>query len=177
MGEELKEDILYTAEEIAEKLKITKATVYEMIKRGDLEAHHIGRYVRISKQQFDNYLLKAKGWENVYEGTIIRENGEVFVRVDSVKIRVDTDLEDNVKVSIKPENIILSNERFTSSARNIFQGKVTDIIKEPTKVLVSVDIGIPMKVLITEKSLKEMKIEIASELFVVFKTMAVVVYK
>ena len=52
----LTEDILYTPEEIAQKLKITKGTVYEMIKRGELEAHRIGRYLRISRTQFDKYL-------------------------------------------------------------------------------------------------------------------------
>lgn len=173
----MNEDILFTAEEIAEKLKITKATVYEMIKRGELEAHHIGRYIRISQVQFDNYLLKAKGWNNIYEATIITENGDNFAIVGSVKIRVDTELKGHVNISIKPENIILSNEKFTSSARNIFKGKVTDIIKESTKVLVSIDIGIPFKVLITENSLNEMNIVKGAEVYLVFKTMSVIVYK
>lgn len=173
----MKEDILFTAEEIAEKLKITKATVYEMIKRGELEAHHIGRYIRISQAQFDNYLLKAKGWENIYDATIIRENKETFASVNSIKIRVDTEFEGSAKISIKPENIILSKERFTSSARNMFKGKVTDIIRESTKVLVSIDIGIPIKVLITENSLNEMDIIKDAEIYAVFKTMSVVVYK
>lgn len=38
----MNEDILYTPDEIAQKLKITKSTVYEMIKRGDLDAHRMG---------------------------------------------------------------------------------------------------------------------------------------
>ncbi|HHY78052.1 MAG TPA: helix-turn-helix domain-containing protein [Clostridiales bacterium] len=45
----MNEDILYTPEKIAQKLKITKGTVYEMIKREELEAHHIVRHLRISK--------------------------------------------------------------------------------------------------------------------------------
>ena len=66
----MNDDILYTPEEIAQKLKITKSTVYEMIKRGDLDAHRMGKHLRISNSQYEIYLLKAKGYE--YRG---REEG------------------------------------------------------------------------------------------------------
>ena len=42
---------LFTPEEVAAKLKLSKYTIYEMIKRGDLEAHRIGRGLRISAKQ------------------------------------------------------------------------------------------------------------------------------
>ena len=54
-------NLLFTPEEISKKLKITKNTVYEMIKRGDLDAHRLGKHLRISQSQFENYLLKSKG--------------------------------------------------------------------------------------------------------------------
>ena len=173
----MNEDILYTPEEIAQKLKLTKGTVYEMIKRGELEAHRIGRYIRISQTQFEAYLLKAKGYDNSYEATLIRENDETFAKVDAVKIHVDTPLEGQVKISIRPENIILSREAFVSSARNSYKGKVTAIINTGSKILVTVNIGIPINVFITAKSLEEMEIKEESEVYVVFKTMSVMVYK
>lgn len=171
------EYILYKPEEIAEKLKITKGTVYEFIKRGELEAHHIGRHIRISNIQFETYLLKSKGYENVYDAAIVKENDETFANIGSVKINVSTALDGSVKVSIRPENIILAKGTFISSARNIFKGIVTDIINEENSSIVVVDIGIPIKSLITVKSLKEMGIEKGTELYVIFKAMSVVVYK
>lgn len=173
----MNEDILYTPEEIAQKLRLTKGTVYEMIKRGELEAHRIGRYIRISQTQFEVYLLKAKGYDNSYEATLIKENDETFAKVESVKIHVDTPLEGQVKISIRPENIILSKETFISSARNSYKGKVTAIVNTGSKILVTVNIGIPINVFITAKSLKEMEIKEESEIYVVFKTMSVMVYK
>jgi molybdopterin-binding protein len=173
----LNEDVLYTPEEIALKLRITKGTVYEMIKRGELEAHRIGRYIRISQTQFELYLLKAKGYENIYEAVISRESGGTFANIGSIKIYVDTALEGQVKVSVRPENIILSMGTFISSARNVHKGTVTDIIASGSKVFVTVDIGISIKALITEKSLREMRIEKGTELYAVFKTMSVTVYK
>lgn len=173
----MNEDILYTPEEIAQKLRITKGTVYDMIKRKELEAHRIGRHIRISQTQYDMYLLKARGYDNIYEATISRENDETYANIGAVKIHVDTPLEGQVKVSIRPENIILSMGTFISSARNIHKGRVTDIINTDHGVLVVVDIGIPVKALITMKSLKDMGIEKGTELYVVFKTMSVIVYK
>ena len=41
---------LYTAQEIADKLKIKKTTVYELIKRGELESSKIGKQLRISEE-------------------------------------------------------------------------------------------------------------------------------
>ena len=47
---------LYTAQEIADKLKIKKTTVYELIKRGELESSKIGKQLRISEEQLNRYL-------------------------------------------------------------------------------------------------------------------------
>lgn len=55
-------DKIYTAQEVADKLKIKKTTVYELIKRGDMQAKKVGKQLRISQQQLDQYLglLSAK---------------------------------------------------------------------------------------------------------------------
>lgn len=47
--------------EVAEILGITKNTVYEMIKRGELPAYKIGRKLRIDKSDIDNYINSQKG--------------------------------------------------------------------------------------------------------------------
>jgi molybdopterin-binding protein len=171
------DDILYTPEEIAQKLKITKSTVYEMIKRGDLDAHRMGKHLRISKSQFEIYLLKAKGYENSYDANLIFENEEVFAEIDSVKIHVNTELEGKVKISIKPEDIILSKDSFISSARNVHKGIVSDIILDGNTAKIVLNIGIPIVALITKKSLNHLSIEKGNELYAIFKTMSVKVYR
>ena len=47
---------LLTTEEVAEKLKVSKYTVYEMIKRGKIQALRIGRVYRITENDLDEYL-------------------------------------------------------------------------------------------------------------------------
>lgn len=55
------ETISYTPEEVANILKITRYTVYEMIKRGDLAAYRIGRKVRVEAPDLDAYIKRSKG--------------------------------------------------------------------------------------------------------------------
>lgn len=46
--------------EVAELLKITKNTVYELIKRGELPAYKVGKKLRIDKEDIDNYIKNQK---------------------------------------------------------------------------------------------------------------------
>ena len=47
--------------EVAEILKITKNTVYELIKRGELPAYKVGKKLRIDKEDIENYINNQKG--------------------------------------------------------------------------------------------------------------------
>ncbi|MDD4715426.1 MAG: helix-turn-helix transcriptional regulator [Oscillospiraceae bacterium] len=47
---------LLTAQEVADILKVKKSTVYEMIKRGDLSSHKIGKQLRISRREMERLL-------------------------------------------------------------------------------------------------------------------------
>lgn len=55
------ENISYTPVEVANILKISKSTVYELIKRGELAAYHVGRKVRVEEIDLEKYKQKAKG--------------------------------------------------------------------------------------------------------------------
>ena len=56
----MSDTLSYTPEEVAQILKITRFTVYEMIKRGDLQAYRIGRKVRVEAPDLDNFIRKGK---------------------------------------------------------------------------------------------------------------------
>uniref|UniRef100_UPI0006D1A094 substrate-binding domain-containing protein n=1 Tax=Clostridium sp. NkU-1 TaxID=1095009 RepID=UPI0006D1A094 len=47
---------IYTTQEVADQLKIKKSTVYELIKRGELNAAKVGKQIRVSQEQLDEYL-------------------------------------------------------------------------------------------------------------------------
>ena len=47
---------VYTAQEVADKLKIKKSTVYDLIKRGELSSSKVGKQLRVSEEQLSQYL-------------------------------------------------------------------------------------------------------------------------
>ena len=107
----------FTPEEVAAKLKLSKYTIYEMIKRGDLEAHRIGRGLRISSQQLEGYLHQHKTDEdNVFDAQLVQSEQGTYARLlhcePEVLFHVSTPLTGAVRVSIEPENIIISPKLF-----------------------------------------------------------------
>lgn len=69
-------DISYTPEEVAKILKISKITVYELIKRGELAAYRIGRKVRVEGADLELYKQKSKSLNSLalpQEPSIINE--------------------------------------------------------------------------------------------------------
>ncbi|MGC7872851.1 substrate-binding domain-containing protein [Desulfosporosinus sp. SYSU MS00001] len=63
-------DVSYTPEEVAKILKISKFTVYEIIKRGELKAYHIGRKVRVEGADIESYKQKLKGMSSPSANTL-----------------------------------------------------------------------------------------------------------
>ncbi|MBP8639984.1 MAG: helix-turn-helix domain-containing protein [Oscillospiraceae bacterium] len=173
----MQKEILYTPEELSNMLKLSRYTIYEMIKHGDIQAHHIGRSIRISQSQLDLFLMSTKQTENTYDAEIIAVDGEKYALVNGVRIAVLTELEGRVKVMVRPEDIILSAGNFVSSARNMLKGNITDIVVDNHSARVYLNVGIPICSLITKRSLNEMGLKKGDTLFAVFKTMSVEIKK
>lgn len=57
----MEHDVSYTTEEIAKLLKISKLTVYDLIKKGELSAYRVGKQMRIDAKDLDAYKLRARG--------------------------------------------------------------------------------------------------------------------
>lgn len=74
--------------EVAELLKITKNTVYELIKRGELPAYKIGKKLRIDKEDIDNYIKNQK------KGTICASNTQQTSLNEVANEKEETKLDD-----------------------------------------------------------------------------------
>ncbi len=176
----MREDILYTPEEIAQKLKLSKYTIYEMIKKGEMPSHRIGRSLRISKSQYDKYLMDARQSVNSFEAEItIDSEGEKTATIKGnskdVDIVVSTDLEGTVRVEIKPEGIILSHAPLECSARNNIEGVITGLEEAESGYKLIVNIGVPLTVTVTKKSVDELGLKLGDTVYTVFKAMSVIV--
>ena len=174
----MRNDTLYTPEEIAQKLKLSKYTIYEMIKKGEIPAHRIGRSLRISESQFEAYLIDSKQTENAFDAFVeVNSEGEQIATIDKtdVKIVVSTDLVGEVRLMIKAEDIILSRNFLECSARNNLEGIITGMEETALGYKVIVNVGIPLTVGVTKSAVKNLDLKLEDPIFAVFKAMAVIV--
>lgn len=113
--------------------------------------------------------------ENTFTGTArVTENGTTKVDIgNGVQIQTTFHASGNASVFISPEDIILSKERFASSARNIFKGKIVEISDFGSIVRLKVDVGKPFTVQITKRSFNEMGLNLNMEVFLAFKASSV----
>lgn len=54
------EDISYTTEEIAQILKVSKLTVYDLIKKGELPSYRVGKQMRVDASDLEAYKQQTK---------------------------------------------------------------------------------------------------------------------
>ncbi len=63
-----------TTQEVADILKIAKNTVYELIKRGELNSYRVGRKVRVDVKDVDEYKNKTKSIKSNNQSSTIKNN-------------------------------------------------------------------------------------------------------
>lgn len=56
----MKKNPSYTIEEVSQMLKISKLTVYDLIKKGELVAYKVGRQMRVDEEELERYKAKNR---------------------------------------------------------------------------------------------------------------------
>jgi tungstate transport system ATP-binding protein len=113
--------------------------------------------------------------DNTFAGTAkITENGTTLVDVGN-DVRIDAAVQSSGRVSvfISPEDIILSKDRFSSSARNILKGRIVEISDLGSVVRLRVDVGKTFTAQVTKRSFSEMGLNLNTEVFLTFKASSV----
>jgi tungstate transport system ATP-binding protein len=113
--------------------------------------------------------------ENVFSGDskMLGEGTSVIDIGNGLRIEAPIKQTGRVTLFVRPEDIILSAEPVTSSARNMFRGKVVGISDLGSLVKLKVDAGKEFVVQITKRSFVEMGLNLGSEVYLVFKASSV----
>ena len=81
--------------------------------------------------------------------------------------------EGEVNIHIRPEDIIISNEKIISSARNNLLGTIIKIEDNDSIIKMNVNVGVLFIVQITRKSFEEMGLNVGQEIYLTFKASSV----
>lgn len=142
-----------------------------VMKKG--EVSQIGTSTEVFRQPKDKFVADFVGVENIIFG--ISECTDVGSSIDTGNIKVFStqSKKGNVHFTIRPEDIIVTRESITSSARNAFEGKVTEIIESGALIKLIIDIGENFSVFITRQSFFDLEINIGCSVWIYFKASAV----
>lgn len=161
----------YEARSMADRVAI--------IHNGKIE--QVGKPEEIFYKPQTEFVASFTEAENILEGNVLENRpheglSEVLVGKIKISTAFDSSLKigQEVKLMIRPEDIIIAKEKPVTSARNVLIGKVSSVEPHGSLFKVYVDIeGVPLSCLISKISLEEFGIAPGSKLYVVFKSSAV----
>jgi len=138
------------------------------------EIVQVGRADEVMCRPSDDFVADFVGVKNIFQGRLVEDgDGLKWFECGDLRIQVQTKMRDSCQISIPAEDILLSSEKLSSSARNSIRGTVVDILPRGRLKEVVVDVGQRMVALVTQRSLEEMGLAVGGGVWVTFKTSAV----
>jgi tungstate transport system ATP-binding protein len=114
--------------------------------------------------------------ENVLRGTLVKAGQTTFFVTKSLRVVLPGCPLTASCIAIAPEDIVLSTEPLTSSARNGFAGSIIQARALGTQLDILVDVGERLHARITQQSFDTLGLTIGRAVYVTFKASAVQVY-
>lgn len=122
------EDKLLTAQEVADILKIKKNTVYELVKRGELPSKKVGKQVRISTQDINQYLNISDNNTTASHTAVITSKPEISAQPENIILCGQDISLDIIANCLRSESdiptILRSHSGSYNSLHSLYQGKV-----------------------------------------------------
>jgi molybdopterin-binding protein len=149
---------------LADKISIVK----------DGEIIQTGTPEEIFQKPCNDFVAEFIGCKNLFKGEMIKEN---IVKIsDKVNFNVVNEKKEDINLMIRSENIIISLNEISSSAKNSFRGVVVNTKKKLKVVEVTVDIGVFLTSYITYSSFESMQLEKDKQVYLTFKATSVHIY-
>lgn len=117
--------------------------------------------------------------ENIWEGKVIeKRNEEIIIEIKGKKIVAISNhfkVGDEVRLIIRPEDVVIGEGN--TSARNVFKGIVSDIIKHGFYNIVRIDCGFQVEAAVTKQSIENLNIKEGKNINIFFKATSIQVIK
>ncbi len=137
----------------------------------------VGDSTEIFRHPADMFVADFVGAENIIEG-IAKKDGERLTLIDTGNIAIFSTepKRGHVHITVRPEDIILSIKKVETSARNVFNGKIIEIVDTGAIIKLTVNVGEPIVVFLTRQSFLEMELNIGKTVWTYFKATAVHIF-
>ena len=128
----------------------------------------------------DEFVASFVGVETILTGSVIRrEGGSISVLLFGSNQEIEAVGEarpgETLVLCIRPENVVLSTglSRDVTSARNVFQGKITKVVPMGFYHRIELDCGFPLVAYVTDHSLEGLSLHPGKDVKASFKATAI----
>jgi tungstate transport system ATP-binding protein len=137
----------------------------------------IGTSKQIFYQPMSHAVAHMVGVEDILDGVVTEnEAGLAVIDVNGVRITACSGAPPGTPVTLymRPEDITLyEKDSIRSSARNMFTGRITEVVPVGPMVRLKVDAGIKLTAVITHRSFEELGLALEKETELTFKASAI----
>jgi len=136
----------------------------------------VGTPAEIFRHPNSEFVAQFALTRNVFSGEVVEgREGPVFI-TEGTALAVVTELRGKLHASLRPEDILISQEPLLSSARNRLKGKVVHIADRGSTLYLTVRVPPDFTCLVTRYSFEEMNLKEGDEVFLTFKASAVHIF-
>jgi molybdate/tungstate transport system ATP-binding protein len=153
---------------------VSLATRIGVMERGTIS--QVGSPGEIFRRPASEFVARFVGIRNFFPGRLLRRSGSdeaAFEFSGLCLVLMSEAPQGEGYIVIRSEDVTISTERSSSSARNVFEGTVTDIFPARLGVEVIVDIGVEIAALVTTESVGRLGLEYGTGVYVSIKASAV----
>ncbi len=136
----------------------------------DGEIVQVGKPLEVFRYPNSCSVARFVGSKNILPG--VARDGKVEV-APGMEIQTLGDKNGEVMLIIRPEDIVISNQAFVSSARNNFSGKIVNMVNLGSLYRLTIDAGIMLTSVVTYQAAEEMDLKPGTDVWLAFKTTAV----
>jgi tungstate transport system ATP-binding protein len=142
-----------------------------------LTTHDLSQAYRFAHHVFPFFegRLVPSTMHNLFGGTIKASTDGPYFDTSKVRIWIPQEFSSSSynHISVNPDDIIVSKEPFASSARNRYEGTITQVVDQRGRVDLVVNAGETFRVYITEHSFRRLGLNVGSRIYITFKATAV----
>ncbi len=131
----------------------------------------VGRMKEIFQKPESTFVADFVGMKNLFTASF----HDTRAAIDGLEVELGRSPDNgHGYIAIRPEDVVLSTEKLSSSMRNSFKGRVTDVTDQGLYYEVSIAVeGVTFKSLITKSALFDLEIGEGTDIYLSFKSTAI----
>jgi molybdopterin-binding protein len=137
----------------------------------------VGTPEQFLRQPSSEFVARFALSRNIFTGRAEDgDDGNALIDVGGVRLRAVTEARGEIRLSLRPEDILISQERLQSTARNCFQGVISEIAGRGSVVYITVSLPPDFICLITRQAFEELGLGKGVRVWITFKASAIHVF-